>query len=45
MPLDPEEEGMLDLADITITVPPAGWTPVEDNSTFAARDLDVNADE
>ena len=45
MPLDPQEEGMLDLADITITVPPVGWQPEEDTSTFAARDLDVNADE
>lgn len=45
MPLDPEQEGLLDLADITITAPPMGWEPVEDTSTFAARDLDVNADE
>lgn len=45
MPVDPQEEGMLDLADIEVTAPPAGWEPTEDTSTFAARDLDVNADE
>lgn len=45
MPLNPEEEGTLDLADVEVTVPPAGWEPVEDTSTFAARDLDVNANE
>ena len=45
MPIDPQEEGTLDLSDIEVTVPPVGWEPVEDTSTFAARDLDVNADE
>lgn len=41
----PDEEGLLDMADIDTDKPiPAGWTPVQDELPFSARDRNEDAD-
>lgn len=42
----PEINGDLDLADIDTNQPvPAGWTPVQDELPFNAKDKDENAND
>lgn len=39
-----DEEGLLDLADIEVTEPPAGWSPEEDHAEFDPKDRDEDSD-
>lgn len=41
----PDDEGLEDMADIDLSVPPPhSWSPEEDTSIFVPRDKDEDAD-